>query len=167
MPPFDDIRCIAFDYTGTLTGPHTDEPECRPIDPRAAQTLHTLQERGYRLILASDTVPERPRDAALAGAGLTEVFHAVIQSHTLGAAKPDPAFFQAVVAASGGLDPHQVMYVGDQLGKDVIAAGAAGLRAALVAPTGSLRHGQRLPAAARRIHHVHDLLALLPESCLR
>lgn len=56
--------------------------------------------------------------------------------------------------------PHQILYVGDRLDTDVIASMAFGMRSAAVARTGHVR----LPDGAVRIHHVHDLLELLPEA---
>jgi HAD superfamily hydrolase (TIGR01549 family) len=55
----------------------------------------------------------------------------IINSSDLGAEKPDPRFFDAVAAAVG-LEPAQILYVGDRLDNDVLPALAAGMRTVLM-----------------------------------
>lgn len=50
----------------------------------------------------------------------------VTSSGTLGAEKPDPAFFRAV-AAQVGVRPEQCVHVGDRVDNDVVGARAAGM----------------------------------------
>lgn len=168
VPPYflTEVRCIAFEYT-TLTrlGAEPGEATTRPVDSSAAEVLDTLHRRRYRLVMASNSVPQHPRDLALVHAGVTDLFTAVLQSHELGVRKPDPRFFEAIVRTTG-VRPELVLYVGNRLDVDVIAATAAGLRAALIAPVGGqVRAGLQLPAAATRIHRIGKLLNLLPEFC--
>jgi FMN phosphatase YigB (HAD superfamily) len=168
VPPYflREVRCIAFEYT-TLTRPGTEpgETSTRPVDPSAAEILETLHRRRYQLVMASNSVPQHPRDLALVHAGVADLFTAVLHSHELGVGKPDPRFFEAIARAAD-VGPELVMYVGNRLDVDVIAATAAGLRAALIAPIGGpIRAGLQLPAAATRIHRIGKLLNLLPEFC--
>lgn len=164
----NDVRCIALDYTHTLTPPgraRLDDACTQPVDPAAAAVVHTLHDRGYLLILATNTVRERPRDLALAQAGIAGLFRAVLQSHKIGVRKPDPEFFQKIVDAAG-TSREVIMYVGDRPDIDIDAAVAAGLRAALVAPPdGPIRAEQPLPPGAIRLHHITDLPTVLPDSC--
>lgn len=53
----------------------------------------------------------------------------VATSGEWGVAKPDPSFFEQIIAAAPGR-PGEILYVGDQPVNDVVAARAAGLRAA-------------------------------------
>lgn len=91
-----DITTIAFDYGGTLTVPRelqggpVDETVTQPVDPLAADALRALHARRFRMVLACNTVPQRPRGAALVAAGVADLFTDVIESHVLGYAKPDP-----------------------------------------------------------------------------
>ncbi|WP_017588744.1 HAD family hydrolase [Nocardiopsis ganjiahuensis] len=55
----------------------------------------------------------------------------VATSGEWGVAKPDPDFFERVVAMAPG-EPHEIVYVGDHRDNDVIPAHAAGLRSALI-----------------------------------
>ena len=72
--------------------------------------------------------------------------------------KPDPAFFEALVAAAG-CEPAEAAYVGDRVDNDVLPAKAAGMVAVHVrrGPWGYL---QDASAADLRV----DSLAGLPEA---
>jgi FMN phosphatase YigB (HAD superfamily) len=50
----------------------------------------------------------------------------VTSSGSLGADKPDPAFFRAI-AATVGVDPTECIHVGDRVDNDIVAARAAGM----------------------------------------
>jgi len=82
----------------------------------------------------------------------------VSSSASLGARKPDPAFFRGVVELAGAA-PSAVAYVGDRVDNDVEPARAAGLVAIHVrrGPWGRL---QRAPDGVP----VVDSLAELPET---
>ena len=82
----------------------------------------------------------------------------IASSASLGARKPDPAFFALVVELLG-FAPPEVAYVGDRVDNDVLPAIAAGLVAVHVrrGPWGRL---QRTPAGTLGV----DSLAELPEA---
>ena len=50
-------------------------------------------------------------------------------SESMGAAKPDPAFFERALKLMGSPDPAEVAYVGDRIDNDVRPASEAGMRA--------------------------------------
>ena len=85
--------------------------------------LTLLKAQGRRVVLAGNQ-PER-RSEQLRALGLP--VDDIVTSAELGAEKPDPAFFAAVLARIGVADPSQVLYVGDRLDNDVIPAMAAGM----------------------------------------
>ena len=83
----------------------------------------------------------------------------VSSSVSLGVKKPDPRFFEHVVALAGVDSPDEVAYVGDRVDNDVIPALAVGLVAVHVrrGPWGRL---QRAPETVRTI----DSLTELPDA---
>jgi FMN phosphatase YigB (HAD superfamily) len=79
-----------------------------------------------------------------------------------GVAKPDPGFFERVVAFAPG-EPHEIAYVGDHRDYDVRAARQSGLQAVLVkrGPWGRLWADD--PIVREHATWVIDSLAELPE----
>ena len=100
----------------------------------AAEALQSWSRRGWLLGVASNaqayTRPEL--ESALGAAGLGCGIFAgdlMLWSWQLGFSKPDPYFFQVLRArlAARGLEPGEVLMVGDRADNDIAPAGAAGL----------------------------------------
>jgi putative hydrolase of the HAD superfamily len=93
--------------------------------------LEQLAGLGITLAVASNAngVLQRAFDRL----GLTRYFHAICDSCVEGAEKPDPRFFEIVLARTGGR-PETTMHVGDLYHVDVVGARNAGLRALLLDP---------------------------------
>ena len=70
-------------------------------------------------------------NADVARVGLGAYFHAVVAAHEFDVGKPDPLIFLHACRAAG-VEPAEVLHVGDDLELDVLAARAAGLQAAWV-----------------------------------
>lgn len=68
-------------------------------------------------------------NADLGRIGLADLFEISLDARAIGAAKPDPRAF-ASVAEALGLEPREIVYVGDDPQVDVTGARAAGLRTA-------------------------------------
>ena len=85
-------------------------------------TFSALRAQGLRVVLAGN----QPRRRAAQLQALNLPVDDLVTSDELGAEKPDPAFFTAVLARLGIDDPARVLYVGDRLDNDVIPAGEAG-----------------------------------------
>jgi putative hydrolase of the HAD superfamily len=124
--------------------------------PDAVPALRELRARGMRLVVASNwdcSLPEVLERARLAG-----LVDGVVSSAMVGAAKPEPALFEAALAVSGrGAD--QAVHVGDSPSKDVAGAARAGLAAVLLD-----RDGERLreaPEATARIESLAELPGLI------
>jgi HAD superfamily hydrolase (TIGR01549 family) len=83
--------------------------------------LSALRELGVRVVLAGNQ-PQR-RTAQLQALGLP--VDDVVVSDELGAEKPDPAFFAALLTRLGVDDPTRVLYVGDRVDNDVLPAAEA------------------------------------------
>jgi HAD superfamily hydrolase (TIGR01662 family) len=120
--------------------------------PDALPCLEALRAAGYRVGLAGN------QSAALeAWARSAELpVDAIRSSASWGARKPEPAFFERLVAETG-VPAGEVAYVGDRLDNDVLPAAAAGLVAVWLrrGPWGLLQRGA---GAALEI----DTLAELP-----
>ncbi|WP_395111342.1 HAD family hydrolase [Actinomadura sp. SCN-SB] len=155
------LSCLVTDYGSTISADAIDHLiGQKPVDPAAAATLRTLHDDlALRIILASNTERHETRWPALQKAGIADLFSVALLSYPLGIGKPDPVFYQLVLAAAQA-PPEQVLFVGDNLHCDVIAPLAHGMRTALVRPDG-LRPGESLPNGALLIRHVRDLPALL------
>jgi HAD superfamily hydrolase (TIGR01549 family) len=90
--------------------------------PDAIECLRALATAGYRLGIAGN----QPLATEAVLRELDVPLELVASSEGWGVAKPDPAFFERIVAELG-LEPGEVAYVGDRLDNDVEPAAAAGL----------------------------------------
>jgi HAD superfamily hydrolase (TIGR01509 family) len=81
----------------------------------------------------------------------------VLVSEAVQAYKPDPRVFRRALEQLG-LQPHEVLHVGDSDIDDVKGAKAAGLRVAWLNRTG--RHAR--PEVSAPDHEIRDLTELLP-----
>ncbi len=139
------LDLIIFDWGNTVmrdfpdfSGPMVTWPRVEAM-PGIEEALAALQG-SYRLVLASNAYES---DAALARralerVGLSSYFHLILTSHELGAAKPDPAFFEAVLALYNTV-PHRAVMVGDNFRTDIVGAKYAGLWAVWYNPGGAIQ----------------------------
>lgn len=101
-----------------------------------------------------------------AGGLLRELFTGDVDligtSDDWGASKPDPEFFRRVAEAAP-VAPEEILYVGDRLDNDVLPAGEAGMRTALIrrGPWGWIQ--QHDPAAGQATFRI-DSLAEISEA---
>ena len=105
-----------------------------------APTLTELKRRGLRLGVISN-FDSRLHDV-LRACGLDHFFDSIHISTRAGAAKPDPAIFQAALSHHL-IEPEGAWHVGDSLREDVEGARGAGLRAFLID-----RRGDQVSAAS-------------------
>ena len=101
--------------------------EPRDLYPDAASCIAACRAAGLLTGIAGN----QPEDAlaALERCGLGA--HHLATSAGWGVSKPDPAFFDRIVAASG-VAAHEIAYVGDRVDNDVLPARAAGMAPVLV-----------------------------------
>ena len=97
--------------------------------PGAWQMLRTLH-RHFALAVISDTgfASGRAQDRLLEKDAAREFFGATIYSMDVGHAKPRPEIFRHAVETLG-VEPHQILHIGDNENTDVRGALAAGFRA--------------------------------------
>jgi FMN phosphatase YigB (HAD superfamily)/membrane-associated phospholipid phosphatase len=169
----DPVRVVLFDWGNTLmvddgqSGPMAEWPRVAAV-PGAAEALAALHGR-YRLCVATnaDDSGAAAVMAALGRVGLARFVDRVFSSRDLGARKPDPAFYAAVLETlradaaaespdDAPLHAHQVVMVGDDYANDVAGASAAGLRAIWFDPGRSPAPGGRRADAAE-IQSLTDL----------
>lgn len=86
--------------------------------------LAELRELGFTVVVAGNQPARRSEQLR----ALELPCDDLVTSEELGAEKPDPAFFAAVLARVGTSDPSDVLYVGDRVDNDVVAAAEAGMR---------------------------------------
>jgi putative hydrolase of the HAD superfamily len=100
-----------------------------PLFPGAADCLEALATR-YKLAIVSDTgfASGRAQDRLLEKHGVRKHFACTIYSADVGHAKPKPEPFLAALAGLG-LEPAEVLHVGDNERTDVRGALAIGMRA--------------------------------------
>ena len=103
--------------------------------PDALPLLRALRERDVRLVAASNWDASLPD--GLARTGLAPYLDGAVSSAVVGAAKPDPAVFQAALELAG-CEASEAFHVGDSPAGDVEGATAAGIRVALLDRHGTL-----------------------------
>lgn len=91
-------------------------------------TLEALSRR-WPLVLVSNFYGNL--DAVLEDFGLNGYFKAVIESAKVGLSKPDPEIFRLGVEALG-LQPEEVLVIGDSMDKDILPAASIGCPTLLI-----------------------------------
>ncbi|MBQ2634119.1 MAG: YjjG family noncanonical pyrimidine nucleotidase [Oscillospiraceae bacterium] len=117
--PADLVPAVAARYEAELAGQVF-------FVPGALELLRALRGRVAQYAASNGT--RRVQLPRLARAGLDALLDGVFLSETIGAEKPDPAFFDAVCAALPGLARREILMIGDSLSSDVLG----GLRSGLV-----------------------------------
>jgi putative hydrolase of the HAD superfamily len=113
--------------------------------------LRALRAAGARLVVVSNW--DVSLHDVLAGTGLRPLVDAVVTSAELGAAKPEPAIFEAGLRAAGDVPASAALHVGDDEEADAAGARAAGIAAVLLR-----RDGGPAPAGVRTIRSLTELL---------
>jgi beta-phosphoglucomutase-like phosphatase (HAD superfamily) len=122
---------------------------------RNRPVLEALRER-YRLGIVSNFYGNL--EAVCRGAGLASLFAVLVDSHCVGAEKPDPAIFR-VALESLRASPETTLFVGDSLRRDREGARRAGMRFIWMAPQAV--QASEAQASATVEHAVTDLRDLM------
>ena len=93
--------------------------------------------------------------------GIGQHFHASVSAQSLGVAKPDLRIFMAGAAAAG-VQPHEVLHIGDDAHADSLGALAAGMQVAWLNREGhDWTHGETRPHLV--VRDLHALCASWPD----
>lgn len=94
--------------------------------PGVAPMLTKLRAAGLVLLIGTNGVQDT-QIKRLVGSGLANQFDHVFISETVGFAKPDRRFFDAIFATYPDLSPKNTVMVGDSLASDIAGAANVGL----------------------------------------
>ncbi|MBN1940548.1 MAG: HAD-IA family hydrolase, partial [Candidatus Diapherotrites archaeon] len=97
--------------------------------PHVRSTLIKLKELGLKLAIVSDA-PRMQAWLRLAEMGLSDFFDTVVTFDDTGEKKPSAKPFEAVIQKLG-VKPSQIIFIGDDLEKDVAGAQNTGMKSAL------------------------------------
>jgi HAD superfamily hydrolase (TIGR01509 family) len=132
---------------------HAEHNLWEHVPPDVEPALEALHALGLTLAIVSNANGVVHR--ALERAGLAGYFDAVCDSCIEGIEKPDPRFFQVVLARAGSR-AETTMHVGDLYHVDVVGARRAGIRAMLLDP-----HDLYRGFDVDRVNSLTDLVSLL------
>ncbi len=95
--------------------------------------LEAVRSAGLRAVVVSNA--DGSVEQGLRDRGLAPLLDAVVDSHIVGAEKPDPAIFRRALEIAGS-QPARTLHVGDMYAVDVVGARRAGCHAVLLDPYG-------------------------------
>jgi FMN phosphatase YigB (HAD superfamily) len=124
---------------------------------RNRPVLEALRER-YRLGIVSNFYGNL--EAVCHGAGLAPLFAALVDSHCVGAEKPDPAIFRVALETLRAT-PQTTVFVGDSLRRDREGARRTGMRFIWMVPQGAEATRAQATAEPPVEHAVTDLRDLM------
>jgi putative hydrolase of the HAD superfamily len=123
--------------------------------PHAAEVLEQLRRHARLALVTNGTSDLQRRKLALAG--LDGYFDVVVASCDIGIGKPEPAIFDAALAALGVSAPDAVM-VGNDLSRDIEGAANAGVRPLWIQHGGEANNDDR--ADLRELQRLPELIGL-------
>lgn len=102
--------------------------------PETIPVLESLRSAGYFLAVISNS--DGTVEGELRRAGLRKYLEFVIDSSIVGVEKPHPEIFE-IALERAGIEPQEVLYVGDTYATDIGGAQLAGLRGVLMDRVGA------------------------------
>ena len=113
-----------------------DSIRYRPF-PDVLPALRSLREQSNTLAVVSNWDPALP--TLLAELGLAEFFNFILPSAEVGVEKPDVRIFKLALQRLG-LEPQEIVYIGDSYEADVVGARAVGITPILLDRKGKTRY---------------------------
>ena len=115
----------------------------------AREALQAARQHGLRVVVVSNW--DSSLAQVLERVGLADVIDGVVSSAAVGAAKPDPAIFEAALALAR-VAAGEALHVGDSLEHDIAGARAAGIAAVWLN-----RDGAAAPTGVRAVGSLREL----------
>ena len=127
--------------------------------PGAEALVRRLRGRWGQYVATNGTASVQHSKLGLCG--LDRLLDGLFISEELGAEKPSAAFFDAVLAALPGLEPRELLMVGDSLTSDMRGAVNYGIHSCWFNPKGKAMTLETPPEfEIRRLEEVEDILSL-------
>lgn len=136
--------------------------DCLEIKADCVDTLAALKRRGLYLSIVSN-IDDDMLDPLVAREQLDSYFDHWTSSEAAGSCKPHQRFFEVAVEKSG-LNPANVLFVGDSPEHDVIGANAIGMRTVLIVEDGiepPMQTGRDAIDPDHTIRELRELTALV------
>jgi putative hydrolase of the HAD superfamily len=128
------INPQAIDLLGMMRAYGVKQLPGVELFPDTIPVLETLQQRGYKLGLVTNSMmPMWMRDAELLAYNLLPYLDVRVSSGDIGYMKPHPAIFSHT-AELLGISPQQAVFVGDRPVNDIAGANEAGMISVLISP---------------------------------
>ncbi|HLC80092.1 MAG TPA: HAD-IA family hydrolase [archaeon] len=122
--------------------------------PHVRSTLIALKEKGLILGIVSDA-PRLKAWMRLTEMGLSDFFDIVVTLDDTGKTKPHAMPFKAAIKMLS-CKPSEILFVGDNPGRDIEGAAKVGMRTVLA------RYGQMFPDSALKAdHEIYDIAELI------
>ena len=125
------LPAIAEKLAPILRQPGRSDRLWSRVIPGARDALTGFAAMGLTIVAVSNS--DGTVERLLHDCGLRSFFHAVVDSHVIGYAKPDPRIFEHALALSGAA-ADRILHVGDMYYADIVGAEAAGIHAVLLDP---------------------------------
>ena len=123
----------------------------------ALELVQTLSKR-YRICIITNGTAS-VQHTRLADSGMLPYVDGVFISQEIGADKPSPVFFDAVLAALGNPDKHDLLVIGDSLTSDIRGGLLSGIDTCWYAPHGDQPSADIVPTYV--VRSFEELLSLL------
>lgn len=134
-----DVKYILWDFGGTLA-----QHDARELEGSVVTILKALQAAGIRNVIHSNAYGHRVEDLhqlLRMDSGIDEVLTPVDAAkdgnNPTWYAKPSPAMILAFRRDNPDVQPRQLLIIGDQLTKDMLAANRSGVRSVLLPRRGT------------------------------
>jgi putative hydrolase of the HAD superfamily len=128
----------------------------RKVYPEVISVLRAFKDRGARMGIVSNTTnPVFMKEKEMQATGLKSFFEFAIYSSDTPYRKPHPSIFELAIAHLG-MNPKEILFVGDNISMDVAGAQGVGMKSAWLN-----RDGKSLPTGISPDYELHSLEDLL------